>query len=224
MRTILGLGLSVIFTLLTLQASYAQEDTSAPPVQNPPVIVEAAFSNNDLLFQAVIQKRFLSAPKFGVLAVSELLGKWDSDEQDGYMIQGNITYELFDGLSLMGGFHTASGIGIRPAFGVLYVYAKKDFFIMLNPRYYADNIANLEGFMMAEYKPEISDQWSFYARAQGVYNLTTSGWKHDISYIRLRAGFSYKEFAFGPAANIEFYGPNRKNVNSFGVFVNALLF
>lgn len=222
MRTIFSL--SILFMFMGLTASYAQDAPSGPAIKNPPVIVEATFSNNDLLFQTIVQKRLLSAPKFGVLAVSEILGKWDSDEQDGYMIQGNLTYELTKGFSVMGGFHTASGIGIRPALGVLYVYAKEDFFVMLNPRYYIDSVANLEGFMIAEYKPKISGQWRFYSRIQGVYNFTAKNGEHSISYLRARAGMGYKEFAFGLAGNFEFYGPQKINVNSYGVFINALLF
>ena len=140
------------------------------------------------------------------------------------MVQGNITDELTKGLSLMGGFHMTSGISIRPALGALYVYAKEDFFIMVNPRYYIDDIGNLEGFMMGEYKPKISDEWRFYSRIQGVYCFTADGGAHNISYARARVGLGYKEFAFGLAGNFEFYGPQKINENSFGVFINAALF
>ncbi|WP_138089826.1 hypothetical protein [Sphingobacterium daejeonense] len=200
------------------------QDIHPPPVQNPPVIVEGMFSDKGLLFQAVVQKKFVSAPKFGFLAVSEAIGQWDDKEQDGYQAQGNITYELTKGFSLMGGFHMSSEISIRPALGALYVYSKEDFFIMLNPRYYIDDIGNIEGFMMGEYKPKISDKWRFYSRVQGVYCFTADGGAHNISYARARVGLGYKEFAFGVAGNFEFYGPKKINENSFGVFINVALF
>src|SRR5690606_8975777 len=119
----------------------------------------------------------------------------------------------------MGGFHLTSGARIRPALGVLYVYTRKDFFLMFNPRYYIDDIADLEGFVIGEYRPEISKNWRFYSRVQGMYNFTADGGEHARSYARLRVGVSYREFSFGVAGNAEFYGPQKINENSLGIFI-----
>ena len=222
MRTIFNLALISAFT--TIYAVSAQEVPPIPPIKNPPVVAEAMFSSNGMLFHTLIQKKLISAPKFGFMGVSEIAGKWADEKPDEYMVQGNITYELTSGLDLMGGFHMTSGASIRPAFGVLYVYTKKDLFLMLNPRYYIDDIADLEGFIIGEYRPEISRNWKFYSRIQGMYNFTADGGVHARSYARLRAGVSNREFSFGLAGNAEFYGPQKINENSLGIFFNVALF
>lgn len=140
------------------------------------------------------------------------------------MVQGNITYEFAKGFNLHAGFHMASGIGARPALGVMYSYAKPDLLVVVNPRYYIDNIGNLEAIALVEFRPRINEDWSFYSKVQGLYVFTADGGIHARSYIMLRAGVTYKEFSFGPAANFDFYGPNKINENSFGAFVTVALF
>lgn len=187
-------------------------------------MAEAMFSDRGLLFQTLIQKKLTSAPKFGVFAISDILGKWDDDERDEYMVQGNITYEFAKGLNVMGGFHMASGVGIRPALGAMYAYATPQVLIVINPRYYIDDIGNVETFVMGEYKPKISEDWRLYSRVQGIYGFTADGGEHARSYARVRAGVSYKEFSFGLAGNFDLYGPMKINENSFGVFITTALF
>ena len=222
MKTIFNLVLILIFSVI--QIVVAQDVQPPPSTKNPPVIAEAMFSSNGLLFHTLIQKRLVSNPKVGFMGVTEIAGNWDGKTQDEYMVQGNLTYELAKGLSMMGGFHMTSGASLRPALGIVYVYTKKDLLLMLNPRYYIDDIADLEGFVIGEYKPEISGNWRFYSRVQGMYNFTAEGGVHARSYARLRAGASYREFSFGLAGNAEFYGPQKINQNSLGIFINAALF
>lgn len=211
----------VLICLITLGAK-GQDKT--PRVINPPVFAETMINNRGVFFQSLIQKKLQSTPKFGVFAITDVLGDWHRSKPDEYMVQGNLTYEFIKGFDLMGGFHMASGIGVRPALGIIYSYAKPELLLVINPRYYIDNIGNLEAFAMAEYKPEISENLSFYSKVQGIYGFTAKGGAHGRSYIRLRLGLTHKEFSFGPAANFDFYGPRKINENSFGAFVMMALF
>lgn len=216
------ISLLIVSFLMAYTMVHGQENP--PPPTNPPVLVETMFNDRGVFMQSLVQKRLRSAPKFGVFAVTDILGSWHRSEADEYMVQGNLTYELAKGFDLMGGFHMASGIGMRPATGILYTFATPEFLLVLNPRYYIDNIGNLEGFALAEYKPRISEDWSFYSKVQGIYGFTADGGNHARSYVRLRAGVTYREFSFGPAANFDFYGPKKINENSFGVFATVALF
>lgn len=202
----------------------ASQSATAATIKNPPVMVESMFSNNGVHFQTLLNKKLVSAPKFGLFALGDILGKWDNTKTDNYMIQGKLTYRLVKGLDMIGGFHMASGIGVRPSLGAMYTYSNPDLIFLFNPNYNIDDVGNVEGFLMSEYKPKISDNWRFYSRAQGLYVHTTNGGLHSRSYARLRAGLSYREFSFGASANFDYYGPQKINENSYGVFVTTALF
>lgn len=204
--------------LIAINTAIAQE------VKNPPVNIETMFSNNGIHFQTMVQKKLISAPKIGFFALSDILGKWDNTEADGYMVQGKLTYQIVSSLDLLGGFHMASGVGVRPSLGAMYTYANPDFIVVLNPNYNIDDFGNVEGFLMSEFKPKISENWRFYSRVQGLYVHTTEDGSHARSYARLKAGLSYKEFSFGLGANFDYYGPQKINENSLGVFVSTSLF
>jgi hypothetical protein len=193
-------------------------------VKNPPVMTEAVFNGRGISFLTLTQKRLASAQKFGVFAITDILGKWSGKETDEYMVQGNVTYKFAKGFNVMSGFHMASGVGVRPAFGVMYSYAKPELVVVVNPRYYIDDKGNLEAFVLSEYKPKISENWRFYSRIQGIYSFTADGGNHSRSYARLRAGLGHREFSFGLAGNFEFYGPQKLNENSLGIFILTTLF
>ncbi len=217
-----GFKLTVLLLILGFQVSFA-EDTP-PPLKNPPVHTETTFNNRGLYFQALIHKKFKSVPKLGIFGLTEILGSWRRSQPDEYMVQGNITYGFAKGFNLIGGFHMASGIGIRPAVGIMYTYAKQEILVVVNPRYYIDNIGNLEAIALVEYKPRLTEKWSIYSKLQGLYTFTAKGGVHARSYLMIRAGVSYKEFSFGPALNFDFYGPKKVNENSYGAFVAISLF
>ncbi len=202
----------------------ASQNETAPIVKNPPVTAETMFSNNGVHFQTIINKKLASAPKFGLFALGDILGKWDNSKTDNYMIQGKLTYRVVKGLDAIGGFHMASGIGARPSLGAMYTYSNPNLIVLFNPNYNIDDVGNVEGFLMGEYKPKISEIWRFYSRVQGLYVHTTDGSLHSRSYARLRLGLSYKEFSFGVSTNFDYYGPGKINENSYGVFITTALF
>jgi len=215
--------LGIIISLGFIDKVKAQntEDTA---FRNPPINAEVLLSNRGMTFQAIIDKKFVSAPKFGFFSVTNLVGEWDTNQVNDYMTQASLTYDLFKGFKLTGGFHTSSGTGMRPTVGVMYNYANQDWLIVAYPRVDLSKASNVEGLVLVEYKPKINDNWRLYSRIQCLYAYTMNIEKHTRSYIQARAGLSYKEFTFGVGTNIDYYGPIKHNENSFGGFVSVLLF
>ena len=222
MKTKLFLSITSLLTSISILKA---QETATVEVKNPPVIVETVFGDKALGFQTNFQKKLTSAPKFGIFAVSDIIGTWDKDDTDGFMVQGNITYEFAQNLNLMGGFHMATGVDIRPAVGVIYSKGSPDYVIVFNPRYYIDDNGEMEAFLMGEYKPKISENWRFYSKIQAMYAaITNEGNPHTRSYLRLRAGVNYNEISFGLASNFEYFGSPKFNQNNFGLFVSTALF
>lgn len=92
------------------------------------------------------------------------------------------------------------------------------------PRVDVSRNANIEGLGIIEYKPALSDKWRLYTRLQGTYVHAMTADLHTRSYIRSRVGFTYKEFTFGAAANLEYYSPLKHNQSNIGGFLQVALF
>lgn len=213
----------LLLTLFTTTEGSAQQ-SNIPHVSNPPINIEALFSNRGMTYQMIIDKRFRTNTKFGFFAVTNLVGEWRNNAVSDHMTQANLTYEITKGLQLSGGFHITTVTGIRPSAGLIYSMHSKDWLLVTNARVDLAQDANIEGLAIVEYKPLINDKWKFYSRLQGLYAQTPSIGQHARSYIMARAGFSIKEFTFGIGTNIDYYGSIKHNENSVGAFISCLLF
>lgn len=90
---------------------------------------------------------------------------------------------------------------------------------MANPRIDVSKNPNAELFGIAEYKPVLTSQFNLYTKVQALYTQNLGLDIHSRSYVMLRAGLTFKEFSFGVAGNIDFYGPNKINKNNVGAFL-----
>ena len=114
--------------------------------------------------------------------------------------------------------------GFRPSAGLQYVFANRQLLAVVLPRFDLTQTYNFETFGLFEYKPKFTQNWGLYSRVQGLYNHNTKLGFHDRSYIWLRLGASYKNFQFGLGTDLDFYGPDQINENSFGGFIRTELF
>lgn len=210
--------------LLTFKVTAIAQTIDKSGVKNPPVSVESVMGSRGLTFQTIVQKKLQSVPRLGIFAISDMVGVWDKTKANDFMLQGNLTYEFAKGFNVTGGFHITSGINIRPAFGVMYAFNNPTWLVVVYPRAYIDDLANLEGFGMAEFKPKLTEQWRLYTRAQANYNFTASNGDHARSYARFRTGVTYREFSFGAAANLDYYGPKKISEPNYGGFITVKLF
>ncbi|MBD3903320.1 hypothetical protein NAL32_02610 [Chryseobacterium sp. Ch-15] len=218
--TLLSIGLST-------QILAQQKDTLSTNKSNgtAPIPLEAFASNKGVLMQMVVTKHLVPQSKFGIFALTEYYGDYKNDQsKNKYLAQTYLTYDILKGMSVVSGVAINQANGFRPTAGLQYVLKKKDFFVLLLPRVDLTETNNMEAFGIFEYQPKFNENWGLYTRFQGLYNHNTSANLHEISYARLRAGLSYKNYQFGLGANFASYGPAKHKENSFGIFVRTQLF
>jgi hypothetical protein len=203
--------------------SYGQQDIEIP-FHNPPVNIEPMAGNRGISFQMIIDKKIKSMPQIGFFSVTDLNSDWGEKNISDLMTQANLTLDLVKGLRLSAGFHYTPVTGIRPSAGLIYAFANENWLFIASPRIDLQQNPNIEAMVLAEFKPKINDNWRLYSRLQGLYSQMTEIDMHGRSYVRARAGLSYREIAFGVGANIEYYGPLKLNENNIGVFTKIMLF
>ncbi|SHK43575.1 hypothetical protein [Epilithonimonas mollis] len=190
-----------------------------PKVQNPPVIMEGLVGSRGFSYQLVADKKFQSVPKLGYYTVVNFQTDWGESKIGDYMLQGHLTYSVLKGLNAEAGFFANPVDGIRPSAGLIYTYVNPKVFLLANPRIDMTKNPNAEVFALAEYKPKVNEKLNLYTKIQGLYCHNLGSDFHSRSYIWVRAGLTVKEFTFGLAANVDFYGSAKYNENNLGVFL-----
>lgn len=203
---------------------FKAQNQSSAVVSSVPINTEVLGSNRGLAFQMIIDKKIKSVPKLGFFSVTSLVGEWGEDKVNDYMTQASLTYEIVKGLKFATGFHVTPVKGMRPIAGLIYSKATPDWLVVANSRIDFSRDTNIEGMFLVEYKPKISNNWRLYSRIQALYEYSSIIHMQTRSYLMARAGVSYKEITFGLGTNIDYYGPEKFNENSYGIFIGFLLF
>lgn len=198
--------------------------TASAQNANPPVNVETLIANEGANVQMLVSKKTQSFPRLGFFSATSLTTDWDTDALADFMHQGALTFELTRGLDLMGGYHYVSVAGIHGSAGLMGTIAAKNALIVLVPRFDLSKNHSIEGFISAEYMPEINRNIKLYTRFQGLYNVLTKNGDHQRSYAWFRAGITVDDFTFGAGVNLDYYGPFKTNINNTGLFVAVNLF
>ncbi len=222
MNTIFQIPFALLMCIMTF-ASYSQENQKSE-FHNPPVNVEVMVGSRGISFQMIIDKKIESLPQLGFFSVVDMNSDWREKKTDDLMMQANLTLDLVKGFRLYGGFHHTVVTGLRPSAGLIYLFVNNKWLIIVAPRIDLQKDPNIEGIALIEFKPKLNENWSLYYRVQALYSHMTEIEDHGRSYIRARAGLSFKEISFGAAANIEYYGPMKHNENNIGFFTQVLLF
>jgi hypothetical protein len=221
MTVVVRFALIVCVSAFYSTSSAQQKETQ---FKNPPLNTEALFSNRGMCFQMIMNKQIQSAPKFGFFNITNLVGEWKGNRVEDHMTQAHVTYTIGKGFKLGGGFHLTPVTCIRPSAALIFSKANANWLVVANSRVDLSKDRNVDGVVLVEYKPRINERWRFYSRLQGMYAHNTEKGTHSRSFATARAGFSFKDFTFGAGTNIDYYGPIKHNENSFGGFINCLLF
>jgi hypothetical protein len=222
-----------IILLLLLEPTFAQThdslQTGNVKTRGTPIPIELFAGNKAFTFQLIVSKQFSPKSRLGFFNVTNFMGDYKEVNQTSeFFSQSLITAKVGLGISLTTGL---SAIGssnssntVRPTGGLQYLFANRDFLLVVLPRFDLTQTYNFETFSVFEYKPMLSKNWGIYSRIQGLYNYNTKQDFHEVSSIYLRLGLSYKNVQFGLGTNHDFYGPNNYNVNNLGVFIKTNLF
>jgi len=196
---------------------------SKPP--NPPIPIEAFSSDKILNIQLIMLKHFSPDSKFGFLNVNYITGDYQNNKmRNEYESLSFLTADLFRGFSVLGGVMMNYYYGFRPTVGLQYVFATPRFLAVILPHIDLTETNNFETIGLFEYKPKFNKDWGLYTRVQGLYNYNVKYKSQDRSYVYSRVGISYRQYAMGLGANMDWYGPLKINQNSYGAFVRAEIF
>ena len=195
------------------------QDTSRV-FHHKPIAVEEFIGNHRQFFQIMINKAFTEKKGTGLLSISSYAADYhDNLGNNEYMSTTLIYHRLFGGISINSGVTFTSIDGLKNFIGAQYMYQSKTVSLIYLPGYYFINASKISNLALAEYKPSINDNWSFYARLQVHYNHDLENGKHFRSYAYSRLGLTYKYFSFGLAHNIDRYGANKNTKNNYGLFL-----
>ena len=187
-------------------------------IQNPPVTIEVLTGDAGIASQMIINKSFRSVPRLGFLLLQIFPQNGTKQPQKDAMSQANITFEIVKGLRLFGGMHYTPTTGLRPTTALMYTINYKSLLLSIGPRIDLSKNSNAEGFVMAEYKPEINENWKIYSRVQGLYAQNLNSGEHARSYLMLRLGLSYKEIRFGFRSELGCVWSGKAGKQNYGVF------
>lgn len=210
----------------SLSINLGKETTQTEPTKpkSIPVPVETLIGSRGIYLTSTVNKQINSVPNLGFFSVYSLVKEWETSELNDLMLQAHLTYKIYNGFSLVGGFHYTPSTSFRPTAGFMYSYANPDWTIVLFPRIDLQSKPNTEIFGFVEYKPRINDNLRFYSKFQGMYVHNLSYETHQKSGFNLRAGLAYKEFVFGAGFNSDYYSPAKINKTNLGLFLNVALF
>ena len=223
-----------IILCLGLEPSFAQKQDSLQTnnlqTGPAPIPIEIFAGDKALTFQLIVSKQFSPKSRFGFFNVTNFMGGYKQASQTAeFFSQSSLTAEVWKGISLTTGLSAigssnSSLITVRPTAGLQYLFANRDFVVVVLPRFDLTQTYNFETFVVFEYKPMLSKNWGIYTRLQGLYNYNTKLDFHEVSSVYLRVGLSYKNFQFGLGSNHDFYGPDSYNINNVGIFIKTNLF
>ncbi len=219
----------IVFIFLTKNI-LAQETESTISAVNPaivPINLEVFSGTKGVLVASNFSKSLVPNSNFGIFSIVDFYGTHkvkDQEIKNQYMAQSHLTYKLFNNFNLTAGGFITYATGFRPTTGIQYHIKFNDFFFLFAPRLDLTQTYNSEFLGFVEFTPEIRKNINFYSRLQGLYSQNLKHNTHDISYLRIRMGLSYKVYRFGLGANYSLFGPEKIEENEFGVFLGALLF
>lgn len=109
-------------------------------------------------------------------------------------------------------------LGFRPVLGVHYAYARPSLMVVISPGFHVTETNNLEILSQLEVKPQLNEKYRWYSRIQGFYTQQTTNGAHARSYLNIRLGVMKGFCAVGVGANWDWYGPDRRFLENYGVF------
>jgi len=211
---LLFIGLSLLLTEVVAQ------ETVSKPKGPAPIPVELFFGNNRLVSTVSVNRKFTGSDRFGIIASSTTAFSYSNELSDNESMNVLfLSYNINKGFGLLAGFGLNSSWGFRPFAGGSYSYGSKSVVIALSSGFYLTESNNFESKVVLQYTPQIKESWSLYSRFEGLYNQDINTNKHDRGVLYGRLGVNYKSVAFGLAANLDWYGPNKFSRENFGVFV-----
>jgi len=195
-------------------------------IYGQPIPVEVMAGHQYAMYQHTLSKSISGNDRFGVVHLSNILGWYRQPPQKGgmpneFMNQGYLRYSLHKNLSVMAGYFYAYVPGLSGSFSMQYLLNRKNWLLVVSPRFDIKEKGAYEMFGMFEFRPVINGNLKLYLRIQG---MTSHGpYHHNRSYQRLRLGVEKRGIQFGSGLNTDVYGKSRMVKFNAGLFVRKAI-
>jgi hypothetical protein len=206
----------MLFILLIYSFIVKGQETN----KEAPSPVELNMGNNRFGLQFLMNKYFSPTSKFSFLSVTSFESTYNNDINNlDFINNSQVGYEIYKGLGVATGLSVNRIAGLAPIAGLQYVYANKEILFVLTPTYHFSKEKNVEGLALIEYKPKLTEKLNLYSRFQMLYNYNTEDQHHERSYIQFRLGLGIRNYQFGLATNLDYYGQTKVFKDNYGLFL-----
>jgi hypothetical protein len=211
-----------IFILCLMLVYYT--NTNAQELTQKPIPIELFLGNCRLGLQSIINKNLPECKRFSFFSVTNFESDY-SQNADGldFINNSQISFDIYKGFGVSSGANINKVTGLSPTLGLQYVFANPKWLFVVTPNLIFSTGNTASFLSILEYKPKLTDQLKLYSRVQGLYNHNIKSSAHERSYLQLRIGIEYKNYQFGLASNLDYFGPNRSFKDNYGVFIRANL-
>lgn len=198
----------------------AQENNPQLQIPQAPIPVEVMVGGKGTMYQMIVDKRFAPGSRFKFFNLINYEVDNKEFTPDNYIIQTLGYYEFAKGFDVgVGGNLKAFG-GFKPIVSVQYTNFSRERGIIIQPVYEVHKDGDFSTLAMFEWHPAGEKKIQPYFRVQA---LTAWASEHSFSYHNWRWGAQYKIFRFGPALNIEYFGPSANSVANWGCFAGVVI-
>ena len=184
----------------------------------PPILTELMVGSEHTLFKMVVAKPLSHKLSFFNLMTYEV--NHSDFESSIYFNQTIVFYNFNNNLSGGLGVNLKTLGGLKPIVSVVYSKFLNSVSYVVQPTVELHDKGARELFVLFEYIYQNKKEIQPYFRIDG---LTTWKVNHDFSFSNFRLGLNRKSLRFGPAVNIQFFGPQADSQYNWGGFVNILI-
>ncbi|QKG51250.1 hypothetical protein [Hymenobacter sp. BRD67] len=198
---------------------------AAPHPAGAPLPVEVMAGHQQLILQTVVNRKFAPDSRFAFFNLTTFGADYHNEPtKNSYLTSAALKVELLPRFSVFGGLNMNSTVGFRPTGGLDYVFTNPTWLVVAEQSVDLTETHNLQSLVLVEFKPQLTERLALYSRVQGLYNYNTQEEAHDLSYLYLRLGLSYRTAGFGLAANLSRFGPFKVLKENYGVFLRKEFF
>lgn len=198
----------------------AQEPNPQFQIPQAPIPIEVMVGAKSTMYQMTVDKRFAPGSRFKFFNLINYEVDDNEFTPDNYIIQTVASYEFAKGFDAgLGGNLKAFG-GFKPIVSASYSHFSRNTGFVIQPVYEVHKDGEFSTLSFFEWHPVGMKMLQPYFRLQA---LTAWASEHSFSYHNWRLGAQYKIFRFGPALNVEYFGPNANSVANWGCFAGVVI-
>jgi hypothetical protein len=198
----------------------AQENNPQFQIPQAPIPVEVMVGAKSTMYQMTVDKRFAPGSRFKFFNLINYEVDDNEFTPDNYIIQTVASYEFAKGFDAgVGGNLKAFG-GFKPIVSASYSHFSRNTGFVIQPVYEVHKDGEFSTLSFFEWHPANDKMIQPYFRVQALTAWTNV---HSFSYHNWRLGAQYKIFRFGPALNVEYFGPSANSVTNWGCFAGVVI-